>query len=1206
LRDILTVLAAILILILGAAVVAPPFVDWQAHRELIDQAISDAAGVSAKTEGRIRLRLLPSPRVVVDGLTLGRADGEGPSLSASFVRAEMALTPLLSGKIRFAETRIGRAEIRIPIGADLHLPGSFVDPEVLHREWALEDLVVAQLLVTTVAPATGRTNQAYAENVRIVSQSIAGPWRMEGTTVGVPFRVVTGALAADRTLSLKLSGGGDIHPRFDIDAKVELGTHAGAIPAVSGSARLLFGPPAQVAAAGIPIPVSIQAGFRTAGATVELDPVAIEAGEGGASLRMTGSGAVRTGEPAVSLKLEGRRLDVDSFIMSAQGRDFAERWKNWRLPATSTPVDLDLSLNSVGLAQDEISNVRFRGVVRRGRAEIERLEMTAPGQTQITASGDVGLTSEGGGSGRIGLVSRASDRFARYLERLDLGGPHLTPLDGRPLEAAADVALAHPVASFRNMRLRIGDATMTGALRYTAAEGGDRARVDAQVGIQGLDLNDLPQLHGLAGVTETADLGLIVEARDVRQGNRPEVGRIAARVLSDGPSLVVETLEISNLAGANAQVRGRIEPDGSGRIAGKVVAKRAAPLLDLLGSVWIGGSSKLVPYFLREGDLNLDLVAERAAAPRSQDGLGLKTSLRGTAAGGLFEAEVLALDSRTETMSLRLATENTGVWVNRPDAPALRRPSSLELAGVRIGSGQFNVTAKGEVGGVKVTTTRPFGLSANDEVVDSGEADLSTSDVTPFLVLLGDGAGVEPPVPMQLKVTLGRERDRSLFDVSGRVAGSAVQARLSARSRSDLDGSVTLERLAAPWLAAAFALNAPPDPNATAAWSGARFGQTRRLLDGGRAAFKVAHLDLGRGLVAEDAGFTFEITPEGIMLRDLTAGLAGGRLTGTMAIARQGSQASFVGDGTIRDASIPALTGWPTIDGRLSATLRFGSSGETLVSVVSNLAGAGDVRLTNLALPNADPEALARAVPRLLREDDPLGGGRPQAIVTEELGRGPFRAPTVAASATMVGGTLRIGPIAADAGAAVWQGTAAVDLKTMAVDARGTLTARNRPTSWSAGQPYIQLAWRGSPRDLRREVDVGPLVNGLAAVVLQRELERVEAFEADANERLRSNQRLGMDRDRRAAAEAARRAAEAAEEQARAKAQAEVEEGRRQARLREQAEAERARAQREQTEAARAKEAERANAGKDRTWSGPAFGAPTDIRPPAQARPPGG
>jgi hypothetical protein len=43
---------------------------------------------------------------------------------------------------------------------------------------------------------------------------------------------------------------------------------------------------------------------------------------------------------------------------------------------------------------------------------------------------------------------------------------------------------------------------------------------------------------------------------------------------------VVETLDIADLAGASARVSGRIAPDGSGRIAGRVTAQRAAPLVD--------------------------------------------------------------------------------------------------------------------------------------------------------------------------------------------------------------------------------------------------------------------------------------------------------------------------------------------------------------------------------------------------------------------------------------------------------------------------------------------------------------------------------------------------------------------------------------------------------------------------------------------------
>ena len=144
-----------------------------------------------------------------------------------------------------------------------------------------------------------------------------------------------------------------------------------------------------------------------------------------------------------------------------------------------------------------------------------------------------------------------------------------------------------------------------------------------------------------------------------------------------------------------------------------MTAKRAAPLVDLVGRVWVGGVSRLVPRFLREGELDLDIVAERTAGPQgASDPLPLKTTARGTAAGGLFEADVLSVEGRTERLGLRLATDNTGRWVERPDASLLRRPSNLDLKGVRVPSGQFNVTVFGDVGGVAICTARPFALGS--------------------------------------------------------------------------------------------------------------------------------------------------------------------------------------------------------------------------------------------------------------------------------------------------------------------------------------------------------------------------------------------------------------------------------------------------------------------------------------------------------------
>ena len=76
-RDILTIIASIVILILAVALAAPPFVDWEAHRDTVDRIISRASGTEARTEGRIGIRLLPSPKIRVDRLVRRAVAMEG-------------------------------------------------------------------------------------------------------------------------------------------------------------------------------------------------------------------------------------------------------------------------------------------------------------------------------------------------------------------------------------------------------------------------------------------------------------------------------------------------------------------------------------------------------------------------------------------------------------------------------------------------------------------------------------------------------------------------------------------------------------------------------------------------------------------------------------------------------------------------------------------------------------------------------------------------------------------------------------------------------------------------------------------------------------------------------------------------------------------------------------------------------------------------
>jgi len=1138
LRDILTIIASIVILILAVAVAAPPFIRWEGHRASIDEMIARASGTEARTEGEIAVRLLPTPRIELGRLRLGGKTPDSPVLTADAVWAEIALTPLLRGEVRFTETRVGRADIRIPVAGDgeWRLPPDLVSGSGRAREWAIENLSVAQLLVTTQSASTGRTNQAFAENVLIQGQKLIGPWRVEGTTAGVPFRLVTGELAEDKTIQVKLSGGGDIYPRFDLDARLGLneGTGEATTPSVTGKAKVLFGPPAQLAAAGIPIPIAVETEFKTVPGAVELGPVSVEAGEGGASLRMTGDGRIGLNDPRISLRLEGRRLDADSFILSSNGQDFKSRLQSWSLPLVRVPIDLDLKIDSIGLGQEDLSNAILKLSLDTGRAQIDRIEFTAPGETRVGVEGQLGLTTRGGINGKVALASNASDRLARYLARIGLNSPLLRMLDGRPVEASSEIAFSNPVLSFNRLRLKTGESTLTGNVRYTAPEANERGRLEAQVAIQNLNLDDLPQVSSVFQATQNIDIGLILDARAVSAGRSPPTGRISARILSDGPALLVETLDIVDLAGANARVRGRIAPDGSGRISGKVTAQRADPLVDLLGSVWVGGISKLVPHFVREGALDLDVASERVAPAPGSNELRLRTIATGRIAGGPFEGRVESIDGRTESLILSLSTDSTGRWVNRPAMASLNRPSKVDLRGTRVGSGLFNVTLTGDIAGMRVATTRPFALSEGDDVVDSGEAEITTPDITPFLQLLGDGAGVAPPVPVTGRVTLGRERGSTLVEVNGKVSNDPVQARLVVASRSDISGEVSLGRLSLPWLVATLTLNVPGDPNATAIWSTARFGQSGRLVSGGQVTFRAGTLDLGRGLQASRASFVVGAQPDGISIRNFDATIGSGRITGATTITREGALATIVGEGSLEKVPLWALTGSSPFEAVLSGPLRFGAAGGSLSELVANLGGAGEWQVTNLRIPAADPNVFERVLKRALAENDPLAEGRAEAIVGMELGRAPLSAASVRTSAALVGGILRLSPFVVEGGQAVWQGGVTYDLKTLQLDARGALTAKASPPEWVGAPPSIGLNWQGSLTAPVRQIDAGPFRNGLAAIVLKRELEKIEAFERAAAERQRQ-----IEAQREAERQRARAAEEEALRQARARAEAE-------------------------------------------------------------------
>ncbi len=335
----------------------------------------------------------------------------------------------------------------------------------------------------------------------------------------------------------------------------------------------------------------------------------------------------------------------------------------------------------------------------------------------MAATGEIDLSAAARFNGHIEVAARNSEGLGRYLGRLGAEEAVAALLDGRALDLGADVSSTAADLSLRNLRLTLGSLRVTGNAAYTRPQSGHRGRLEAQIAASGIDIAELPPAGRLMEGLDRHDLGLTLSARDVRYGGSTGGGAITVRLQSDGASLVVDSLDIENLAGASARLAGRIAPDGSGRIEGRVSAPKAAPLLALLERGYLA-EARLVPPAFREAGLDLAVTLEREAGEAD----ALRAHASGKAGGGEVDLSALTRAGRIDDLAATLDVARAGLWFGRDDLAALRQPARLRLTGTRpseaatAGHGvpPLAVTAEGSFPGLTLATRKPILLDAAD------------------------------------------------------------------------------------------------------------------------------------------------------------------------------------------------------------------------------------------------------------------------------------------------------------------------------------------------------------------------------------------------------------------------------------------------------------------------------------------------------------
>lgn len=1121
LRDILTILAAALILVLTAALVGPWFIDWTAQRSWVESELSRLSGAKVRVAGDIDLKLLPVPRLDASRVFVSGIRAEGPTLDIGRVRLELAVGALMQGELRFTEAVLDRPQLTLTRAED----GAVVLPRTPNFKPTgvqIERLSLVDGSVALKALDGGQPLVIGGLDFLGEAASLTGPFKGAGElkfgTQSARYRFNTGTIENGRVRVKSILDEGALTPRGDLDGTLVLepsglGTRLGfeGLAAFSATSTV----------AGVPVPWRLSGTLKLDPVQAVLDPAELRAGEDDRALIAAGKAIVAFGAlPQMSLTMAARQLDVDRLLAEKADQSgsaarlgsifsavIGDTSLSDRFPV---PVNLALTAPTATLAGEVLTDTQLDLSLASGQPVKLRAVAQGPARSRLLFDGSVETGTAAAFRGRMELGARDLDRFTDWLSA---SGPDLAArlrgLPFRSLDLAGDVEASAGGVIGRNLAIKTDRSTFAGTIAFTRALGAERARLFADLTSDALDLESVPDLAGPARLAADMDLSLALEARAVRLARVGEgvvdAGRIGVKLLRDKDKLNLERFTVSDLGGASVSATGSVMGDVA-KIDASLDAQRLGDLAALLRRVAPGpladGLSRRATA-LSPARLSLTGAARVNASGLRFDDLRVEGTARGTRVSLLARPSGDLLDVTASLSS--------------SDAPMLLRQlgaESLMLTG--FGSGQVRLTARGSPDTGFDTSLDASALrsdlSFEGHVGGSplrptldGKIGLKSADLTPLLQILAVAMpDLTTVMPVEAKGDLYLAGERiAATDLTGRVAGTSFEGALAfapTGSSPQVSGSLKLGRLDLPGLASLVL-----GPMAPAA-RGARWPENK--LSTGLADLPSTHLELeigqfGLGVagVGDDARLRLSLAPGSLALEDMTFGLADGKAGGSLTIRRDGATASLSGHATFAQQALKEGPLSAEAEGRIDFT----STGQSYAALAGGLAGTGQVELSNVLVGNADPAALARIVETAAKgglnidETDILNS------LGREFDRGSVTLGSIPFDATLATGVLRLVPKAASAGPA--QLGLTYDLRALTLEARLAVTSLTQPRDWSEAPPAAVLVWQGRSGELRRTIEASPLVNAISGRAIAREAARVDALEADIRERAMFNRR---------------------------------------------------------------------------------------------------
>jgi len=679
-----------------AAWAIPPLLNWGRYRTAIAAIATAELGRPVVIGGEVTLRLLPEAVLTATDVTLPpprSGTGDGVSAQVGALRLQVAIWPLLGGRIVLRDLVLGTPVLTLP----WPLPDSLAHPVRPRLPHAFAAHVENGTLRIGGVTITGITAAIHGGPVPIAAA-------IQGATAEAPNVAVFGAegfagFAARNWRFSSALGAPDADGVSAIDLSVHMltpRTAGAATPAADtgGSVQATLadgivqgrlragGPDLSLLMPASPLVWHLEAPFVASGERIETNAIRASLGgapaDGTALLQLDGDARLDARISAAAIDLDGwAALLKSSFPKSAAGGNADSPL------APKLPVRIALAADSATLFAGTLGGLRAT-LVSDGRSlGLDQIEATLPGDARL-ASPHVTLRAAGGQIIGVGQASLDAPDLAATLAWLQPIAPDL--LSARPpgVLQRADVSFTASVSpghlAITDLAGQVDGMTVAGGFAVRTA---GRAQLTADLTTDHVVLDDWlgppPALWPGSGLASLGERVSGVETNLTLAAARAQWGGLAlsgikAALHTGRAGLHLDHLEAS-LPGAHLVASGALATDGAITRGHMLIqAPDAQKMLALLPAAW-----RFAPRLWQGAGL-IELAAE--GPPEA-----LSLQFRADANDLVLEAEALA-DTKAASPS---ATAT--ITLRHPGTPRLLAALGLPGAETWLGTGSLALLA---------------------------------------------------------------------------------------------------------------------------------------------------------------------------------------------------------------------------------------------------------------------------------------------------------------------------------------------------------------------------------------------------------------------------------------------------------------------------------------------------------------------------------